>query len=161
MTKIPNEFDPDIQINARKLGLYDEIAQKHESSGRCVFCHLKDQYVITRQDGWALTVNLFPRSTGDLLVIPERHVEAYDQLTDADYLAYSHLNQRGMKLLTQVLDIDSFYLLLRDGQGTDKTVRHLHGHIQHYWKGLIEWHPEDDMIPPQQVAERLRRGLTK
>jgi diadenosine tetraphosphate (Ap4A) HIT family hydrolase len=161
MTKIKNEFDPNIQINARKLGIYGEIARKHEASGRCVFCHLKDEYVITRLDGWALTVNLFPRSTGDLLVIPERHIESYEDLSDADLVTYGRLNKIGTKLLSEVLEINSFYLLLREGKEADKTVRHLHGHIQHYWEGLVDWHPQDEMIPPPQIAIKLREGLEK
>src|SRR3989338_6608770 len=156
-----NEFDPEITKNARNLGIYDEIAKKHESSGRCVFCNLKAKYVIYEYKGWALSVNLFPRSTGDLIVVPKRHLETYREMAPEDHLAMAYLNQLGIDLLDRGLNITGIYLLLRDGRGTDKTVKHLHGQVMNYWKGLIDWHPEEEILAPIEAAVRLREALNK
>lgn len=154
-----DDFSPELQVSARLLGKYDEIAQRAESSGQCVFCDLREKYIIAEYHGVVLTANLFPRSTGDLLIIPRRHIETYEELTNDEHLAIAHLNKLGMKLLDEALGINSFYLLLRDGKGTDKTVRHLHGQVMNFWKGLIDWHPETNPLSPVEVAEKLREAV--
>ena len=63
------------------------------------------------------------------------------------------------ELLRKKLGINAVYLLLREGKKTDKTVRHLHGQIMHYWDGLINWHPQDDIMPPFEAAQKLRTTL--
>lgn len=157
--KREDNFSAASQISARLKGDYDRIAQEAENYGQCVFCNLRDKYIIEEYNGVVLTANLFPRSTGDLIVIPRRHVETYAELNSQEHLAIAHLNNLGMELLSKALNVNAFYLLLRDGQGTDKTVRHLHGQIMHYWEGLIDWHPEKDPMQPVQVAEELRETL--
>jgi len=157
--KKKDNFSKFAQANARKSGFYDQIAKEAESSGRCVFCNLKDKYIITKKDGWVLTVNLFPRSSGDLMIIPKKHVERYEELLPEDHLAIADLNKLGMELLSKGLDVNSYYLLLRDGSETDKTVRHLHAHVMHYRNGLIDWHIQDDLILPLEAAKKLRKAL--
>lgn len=156
-----DDFSEKSQVTARLKGEYDRIAKEAESSGRCVFCNLKKKYIIAEEDGWVLTVNLFPRSTGDLVVIPRRHVERYEDLNLKDAVAIKKLNDLGMKLLGKTLNLDSFYLLIRDGQGTDKTVKHLHGQIMNYWKGLIDWHPQKNPMLPLEVAKKMKATLRK
>lgn len=157
--EILDNFSTASQVSARARGDYDRIAQEAENSGRCVFCNLKNKYVITEYKGVVLTVNLFPRSTGDLVVIPRRHIERYSDLTFDEHLAIAHLNNLGMELLSQALGIDAIYFLLREGKGTDKTVKHLHAQIMHYWPGLIDWHPQENLMKPIKVAEKLRETL--
>lgn len=157
--KESDDFDVTSQINARARGDYDRIAREAEASGKCVFCDLKDKYIITEYRGMVLTVNLFPRSTGDLMVIPKKHVEEYSKLLPEDHLAIAHLNVIGTELLSRDLDVHAIYYLLRDGSGTDKTVRHLHSQIMPYWKRLIDWHPQENLMAPIEVAARLRETL--
>ena len=71
------------QLNARLEGKYHNIA---ENVGKCVFCDLRDKYVVTKQDQWILTVNIFPYIDGQVLVLPERHIENYHDLTNEDVL---------------------------------------------------------------------------
>lgn len=159
MKKKTDDFSNSSQISARKTGQYDRIAREVETSGRCVFCNLKAKYIIEEQDGWVLTVNIFPRSTGDMIIIPKKHIEKYQQLNTEDHIIVSRLNCLGMELLSSLLGIKSFYLMIREGENTDKTVRHLHFQILHYWKGLIDWHPQEDILPPIELAKGLKSGL--
>ncbi len=158
---IPEELLKISGTKARKLGLYDKIAAAHESSGRCVFCNLKEKYIITEYQDWALTINLFPRSTGDLLVIPKRHIESYGELTEKDHIAMGYLNQLAIKLLEKALSITAIYCLLREGKKTDKTVRHLHGQVMNYWDGLLTWHPMEEIQPPIDIAQKLKKAIKK
>lgn len=154
--ELPRDLSNISGAEARRLGLYDQIAHRHETSGRCVFCHLKDDYVIENDGDVALTANLFPRSEGDLLVIPRRHVVTLRELTPEEVLAMHRLYIIGMDLLEKALDIKAIYFLLRDGTGTDKTVKHMHGQIMNYWPGLVTWKPQDEMPDPKDTAKTLK-----
>src|SRR5581483_7616548 len=102
----------------------------------CIFCFPSDKYVVTRQDNWYLTVNKFPRSQANLLVIPERHIEHVDELKEEDALPRQKLEQTGKELLEECYGITDVWFLLRDGKGGEsagKTVAHLHSHIMHYY----------------------------
>lgn len=166
-------------MNARAAGWYDDIARRERESGRCIFCHPKDKYVITRECGWYLTANKFPRSQANLLVIPQRHIEHVSQLTPEDALPRQKLEQLGQDLLRECYGITDIWFLLRDGQGGEaagKTVAHLHSHIMCYYHGVLLWEsdraypervhrtPEEvgwPIIPAEEVAHTLREALAR
>lgn len=157
MNKPPeSDFDPNLQVSARALGLYNEIAKRAESSGRCVFCNLKDKYIICEHNDWVLTANLFPRSTGDLVIIPRRHIVTQDEFIEGDAESMVHLGGIGRKLLERGVNIRATYFLFREGSETDKTVSHFHAQLMAYRKGLVKWNPQQDMLEPAKLAQILR-----
>jgi diadenosine tetraphosphate (Ap4A) HIT family hydrolase len=138
--------------NARAAGWYDDEARRARESGRCIFCHPSDKYVITREDGWYLTTNKFPRSQANLLVIPERHIEHVTDLTPDDAVSRQKLEQLGQNLLEDCYGITDIWFLLRDGKGPEaagKTVAHLHSHVVQYFNGILLW--ESDRVYPDRV----------
>ena len=144
---------PEIDPNARLKGTY----QKHaENVDKCVFCDLKDKYVVIRQEGWVLTVNIFPYINGQVLVLPVRHIENFEELTDDDILTGNHLVKRGMDLLKKEMGIENFWVILRQGKIAGKTVRHLHLNIMPYIDGINTWHNQEITVMPQDLADRLR-----
>lgn len=165
--------------SARAAGWYDDIARRERESGKCIFCHPKDKYVITKENGWYLTTNKFPRSQANLLVIPERHLEHVYQLTPEDAVARQNLEQLGQKLLQDCFGITDVWFVLRDGvkeEAAGKSVAHLHSHIIHYYHGLLLWEsdradpdrihrtPEEagmPIIPAIEVAQTMREALAK
>ncbi|KKQ98606.1 MAG: Histidine triad (HIT) protein [Candidatus Woesebacteria bacterium GW2011_GWB1_39_12] len=146
------------QLNARLEGKYHNIA---ENVGKCVFCDLRDKYVVTKQDQWILTVNIFPYIDGQVLVLPERHIENYHDLTNEDVLAGHELVKTGIGLLQRELEIENYWIILRQGPIAGKTVSHLHWNIMPYIEGLNTWHFQEISITPLDLAERLRGALEK
>jgi diadenosine tetraphosphate (Ap4A) HIT family hydrolase len=166
-------------INARAAGWYDDEARRARESGKCIFCHPKDKYVVARESDWYLTTNKFPRSQANLLVIPDRHIEHVHDLTPEDAIARLKLEQLGQNLLSESYGITDVWFLLRDGLGGEaagKTVAHLHSHIVLYYHGILLWEsdraypdrvhrtPEEagwPILPAVEVAQTLRDTLVR
>jgi len=155
MKKKKDFFTKKWQMNARSKRKYDVIA---EDVDKCVFCDLKEKYVVAKYSGLVLTVNLFPYIDGHLLVIPQRHVENYLDLTQKEILAYHRLAKKGFRLLRDVLDINSVWFLLRQGKQTGKTVKHLHWQIMPYVKEIVDWHYQKIKLAPEELARLLRKS---
>ena len=148
-------FDQRWQMNARKKGKYDEIAV---SVGKCVFCDLKEKYIIAKDSTLVLTVNLFPYINGHLLIVPQRHIENYFDLTQKEIIAGHRLIKKALELLKSALAIENVWLLLREGPRVGKTVKHLHWQIIPYVEGLVDWHYQKIDLAPEKLAQRLREG---
>jgi len=151
-------FSKESQLNARTGGKYDELAR---NVGKCVFCDLKDKYILTEKDGMVLTVNLFPYIDGQMLVIPRRHVENLDELTEKEIKTSILLSKKAIKVLRKELKVDGVWLVLRDGGLAGKTVRHLHWNIMPYVDGINTWHYQDITIAPIDLATKLRPVFAK
>ncbi len=156
----PDQFGVVSQLNARTDGTYWEIAAELEAKG-CVFCRLKDKYIIDKNDIGALSVNIFPYIDGQLVVIPFQHKEKFSELTDEEVIAMHHLTQLGVSLLNDVMGIDNIWLILRDGNVAGKTVKHLHTNIMPYEEGMNTWHYDriQRNITPLDLAAKLREGI--
>lgn len=154
MRKGKDFFSKKWQMNARTKGKYNKIAKGVD---KCVFCDLKEKYVVARDSDLVLTVNLFPYTAGHLLVIPRRHIESYLDLTQKEVVACHRLVKKGFKLLRDNLDIDSVWLLLREGKQTGKTVKHLHWQIMPYVEGIVSWHYQKVKLAPEKLARLLRK----
>ena len=153
-----NLFSTENQLHARLKGKYHDIA---ENVGKCVFCDLRDKYVVTKDSDWVLTVNIYPYINGQLLVLPERHIESYNDLTHEDVLTSDKLIKRGINLLQKELQIENYWIIMRQGEIAGKTVRHLHWNIMPYVEGLNTWHFQEVSITPLDLANRLRNAQEK
>lgn len=146
------------KTRARLEGKYPEIV---ENLGKCTFCDLRDKYVVTRQNSWVLTVNIYSYIDGQLLVLPERHVENYQDLTPEDILTSDRLIRKGMDLLKRGMGIENYWLVLRQGELAGKTVKHLHWNIMPYIEGLNTWHYQEIKVAPLELAQILREALKR
>lgn len=160
MKKSENIFSPKNQLNARRNGGYEKLAAKAEMQ-KCVFCDLREKYIVTEKEGMVLTVNIFPYINGHLLIIPRRHVESFMDLSDEEILTANHLMKSGMKLLKTKLEIGNYWMIIREGKSAQKTVKHLHWQVLPYIDGLNVWNHQEITIPSIELAERLRKGLLK
>jgi len=144
--------------NARKHGDYGKVWTE---TGKCVFCDLKDKYIITEKDNIALTVNLFPYFDGHLMIIPRRHFEKFNEVLPEEWLVMHQLAKIGIKLLQKEMGIEDAWILFRTsgGNGAGKSVKHAHMHLIPYYKGTFEWKYADIKIPPVELADKLRGGL--
>lgn len=126
---------------------------------KCVFCDLRNRYVITELDGMVLTVNLYPYIDGNLMIVPRRHVIQLNELTNKEWDAVRALQYAARKLLKAIFGFENLWLLYREGvlgSKSNKTVDHLHIHLFPYEEGLVEWHYKKVRIPPFEVAAIFR-----
>lgn len=157
MTK-NNLFSESNQLNVRKGGIYNDIAAKAEAK-KCVFCDLRDKYIVYEEQGMVVTVNIFPYIDGHLLIIPRRHIESFKELTEAEQLTIFKLSRKATEILEKELGVKGFWLVLREGatgSASGKTVTHVHWNIMPYVDGINTWHYQDIKYKPIDLADKLR-----
>ena len=140
---------------ARQEGRYSDIWQGIE---KCVFCDLKDKYIIKKGKRAALTVNLFPYYDGHLMVIPYRHFEKFNEISHDEWSEILDLSKLGIKLMNRILKIDNVWVLFRASHGFNggKSVSHAHLHLVPYYKNKVKWEYGELTMSPLEAARRLR-----
>lgn len=112
---------------ARTSGSYDKIWQSRD---KCVFCDLKDKYIIREENGIVLTVSLYPYIDGHMMAIPRRHVQSPKELSSLEWETIRKFNYIAKKLIRKAHGHKSMWTLLREGGAkADMSVAdHLHVH---------------------------------
>jgi len=94
----------------------------------CPFCGLDSNKIIKKVQTAYLTYALAPYSKHHLLIIPNRHVENYEDLTKEEKNDIEELITEGIRFV-KLLGHKGYSILLRNGEGAGKTIKHLHYHI--------------------------------
>lgn len=157
------KYTPELQKAARKAGhgkmaneWYDKICK---SLTKCPFCDLKEKYILAEQDGMVLSVNLFPYVDYMLIIIPQRHVEKFSELTEREWAAVQALYNLAIKLLKEACRIENTNFLYREGPKSGKSLGHLHFQVYPYIDGLLKWDYQEIKVLPLEAAEKLRKVL--
>lgn len=111
--------------DARISGRYDEIWQ---STGKCVFCDLRDKYIVYEEDGVVLTVAVFAYTDGHMMILPRRHVRSVKELTNAEWQTMRKLMYIAKKLMRKTHGISDMQIVQKDGAVAQRTVEHIHFH---------------------------------
>lgn len=109
--------------NARIQGNYSQIAQNQT---KCVFCDLRDKYIITELNNVVLTMNLYPYRDGHLMIVPRRHILKFSELNEEESVSIIKLVEKATDLLKTTLGIENIWLIYREGPNASKSVAHLH-----------------------------------
>ena len=139
--------------NARAKDWYGGIWQ---NVGKCVFCDLKDKYILHEENGVVLTINLYPYIDGQMMVIPRKHVSSTKQLTDLEWETMRKLSYLRKKLQKKVHGHKAMWNLIREGgEAGQMTVSdHLHMQLIPFdAKDLCVWNFRDlNYTPLENVA---------
>lgn len=111
--------------DARVTGNYEGIWQ---SVGKCVFCDLKDDYIIYEENGVVLTIVLFAYIDGHCMIVPRRHVRSVKELTPEEWETMRKMMYIAKKLIRDVHGIKGMQIVQKDGAKAQSTVEHLHFH---------------------------------
>src|SRR6185295_12686208 len=91
--------EQDKKRNARTSGEYTQIWQ---NTGKCVFCDLKDKYIIHEENGIVLTINIYPYIDGQMMAIPRKHITSPKELTELEWDTMRKFNYLAKKLMKKV-----------------------------------------------------------
>ncbi len=94
----------------------------------CQFCDFDENKIIKRNKDAFLIFPIAPYCKHHLLVIPDRHVECFEDLNNEEKESIDSLLNNAVKLL-KVLGHGGYTILIRSGENIGKTVKHLHYHI--------------------------------
>ena len=104
-------------------------------NNNCMFCNPTDivingEYVYSRFDG-------YPVSEGHCLIIPKRHVNSIDELSDVELKdLYVVLHQTKILLIETYLP-DGFNIGINEGEAAGQTIPHLHIHLIPRYEGDV------------------------
>jgi diadenosine tetraphosphate (Ap4A) HIT family hydrolase len=112
------------------LGVYFLTPSAKLSKDYCAFC---DSKVIEAQKFYEddTIVALYthkPVMPGHCLIIPKRHAERFEQLTDAENASISHVIKKVDQAAIKVFNRSSYLLLQKNGVEVGQTVPHVHFH---------------------------------
>jgi diadenosine tetraphosphate (Ap4A) HIT family hydrolase len=147
--------------DARTGGYYGKI---WTTVGKCVFCDLRDKYIVHEENGIVLTVALYAYIDGNLMIVPRRHVKSAKELTEAEWETIRKFMYIAKKIIRKVHDLRDIEYLLRDGGlKVNSTVQdHLHMHVIPFdGPDLQMWNYRQLKYTPLENAELLRAQSKK
>ncbi len=149
--------DQHYKKNARVNGHYKQIWQ---NTGKCVFCDLKDKYILLEENGVVLTINIYPYIDGQLMAVPRKHIRSPKELTPKQWNTIRKFNYLAKKLIRKTHDIKGMWTLIREG-GVDAQMSvtdHLHVHFIPFDKAdLCQWNYRELKQTPLENAQKYRQ----
>lgn len=147
--------------DARTGGYYGDI---WTSVGKCVFCDLRDKYIVREEDGMVLAVALFAYIDGNMMIIPRRHIKSAKELTTDEWETVRKFMYIAKKLIRKVYGLKDIQYVLRDGGlAVSSTVQdHLHVHcIPSDGPDLTVWNYRKLKHTPLENANLLKEHTKK
>jgi diadenosine tetraphosphate (Ap4A) HIT family hydrolase len=147
--------------DARTGGYYGDI---WTTVGKCVFCDLRDKYVVHEENGVVLTVALFAYIDGNLMIVPRRHIKSVKELTETEWETVRKFMYIAKKIIRKVHGLKDIQYVIRDGGlAVNSTVQdHLHIHcIPSDAPDLTVWNYRTLKNTPLENAELFRSQRKK
>ena len=96
----------------------------------CAFCREEVLSVQTfdRQEGAIAMISYKPCKRGHILIIPERHVERFEDLTAEEMVAIGKMIQKVDKKAKEVFGSTGYMLFQKNGREAGQSVPHVHFH---------------------------------
>jgi len=139
----------------------------------CVLCAIdaggtdQEKHVVERAELTFTVLNLYPYSSGHLLVVPHRHAPDLTALTTSEGTAMFVGVRRAVRALQAALGPDGFNLGVNQGRIAGAGIAdHVHTHVVPRWDGDTNFMPvlADVKVLPEHLdrtAERLRAAYAE
>jgi ATP adenylyltransferase len=117
------------------------------SAQECPFCRVPsldddEGLVVARGQSAYVVLNLYPYSSGHLMVCPYRHIADYTETTDAEAAEIADLTRTAMRVVRSVSRPDGFNLGINQGAVAGAGIAaHLHQHVVPRWQGDANFMP--------------------
>ena len=117
-------------------------SQRGGSPSGCVFCDLlpdgvgESSGIIAVTPFSFLILNAFPYGSGHVLVLPRRHIQSLEELSNDEAEDFFLLLRRSVAALKKTYGPDGLNVGFNLGQAAGAGIpQHLHGHILPRWSG--------------------------
>lgn len=147
--------------DARTGGYYGQI---WTTVGKCVFCDLREKYIVHEENGMVLAVALFAYIDGNVMIIPRRHVRSVKELTPEEWETARKLMYIAKKLIRKIYSIKGLQYIIRDGgiEAQSTVSDHLHIHVVPFdAPDLSTWNYRKLKYTPLENAELFRSQRKK
>jgi ATP adenylyltransferase len=101
----------------------------------CILCALRDddkrvtRLLVTKSEHMIITLNLYPYSTGHLLIFPIRHLTDIRQFSTNEVLDLFRLQKLSMKALEDIYQPTGFNVGFNIGTTSGASIEHIHCHV--------------------------------
>jgi diadenosine tetraphosphate (Ap4A) HIT family hydrolase len=157
MKLTPEEQEKQVYYrDARTGGYYGKI---WTSVGKCVFCDLREKYIVMEENGMVMTVALFAYIDGNVMILPRRHVKSVKELTDSEWQTARKMMYIAKKMIRKIHGIKGIQYLIRDGgiEAQSTVSDHLHIHVIPFdAPDLSVWNYRQLKYTPLENAELFR-----
>lgn len=132
----------------------------------CILCEKPKEgkdarnYILFRGKKNFIIMNLYPYNPGHLLVVPYRHIDSVEGLTDEERNEHYTLVTRCVTVLKEAIDADGFNLGANLGRVAGAGIDdHFHSHIVPRWRGDINFMTvmDDVRVVPQALHETYEK----
>jgi ATP adenylyltransferase len=113
----------------------------------CPFCSIPgmadtEGLVVARGEACYVVLNLYPYNSGHLMVVPYRHVAAYEELTDEETVELAELTQHAIRAVRHASGAHGFNVGMNLGTVAGAGIAaHLHQHLVPRWGGDTNFMP--------------------
>lgn len=118
-----------------------------DSAGDCPFCRIPalpddEGLVVRRGETTYAVLNLYPYSSGHLMICPYRHVADYTDLSDTETLEVAAMTKQAMQVIRSVSGAHGFNVGMNQGMVAGAGISaHLHQHVVPRWGGDANFMP--------------------
>jgi len=145
--------------DARVDGHYNDIWQ---TVGKCVFCDMRQKYIIHEENNVAITISLYAYIDGQIMIVPKRHVRSIKELTTDEWQTIRKFFYIAKKMIREIYGIKSMQIVQKDGAGSQSTVGHLHFHCVPFdAPDLCEWNYRKLKNTPLENAQLYQAQAAK
>ncbi|HUH66478.1 MAG TPA: HIT domain-containing protein [Syntrophales bacterium] len=112
---------------------------RSEKPDGCIFCReslRKDDLVLFEGKTAFVMANRYPYISGHLMIIPYRHVNQLEDLTDEEKLEIFNLQDMSIRVLKKAMNPEGFNIGMNLGKAAGAGIDdHIHVHIVPRWHG--------------------------
>ncbi|AFN75958.1 histidine triad (HIT) protein [Melioribacter roseus P3M-2] len=128
---------------------YIESFKDKKQDETCIFCDAVNEKIederslkVYNADVCFVMLNLYPYNSGHLMVIPNRHLSSFDNLTEEEMNRIMQVTQLSMKALDLVMKPHGFNFGANLGKAAGAGIdEHIHFHIVPRWNGDTNFFP--------------------
>ncbi len=134
----------------------------------CIFCAMpaedkdRENYILYRGRENFVIMNRYPYNNGHLMVIPYRHADVLEDLSDGILAEAMALTRECCRIIRESMHAQGFNVGLNVGEAAGAGIKeHLHFHIVPRWAGDTNFMSvvEDTRIMPQHLTESYEQLL--
>jgi|MTBAKSStandDraft_1061840.scaffolds.fasta_scaffold50470_2 ATP adenylyltransferase len=102
---------------------------------KCILCAVRDRdpevakLDVYRENGFIVTVNLYPYNPGHIMIFPERHITDLRDLTPEEEEAFIRIRNKSMDIIEKLYHCEGFNIGYNIGKASGASIEHLHLHV--------------------------------
>ena len=121
---------------------YIKTTVNEQTDGQCIFCKMLEQnaddrnFVLHRFDTCFLVMNLYPYTSGHLMVVPLRHTADFSSFTSSEHGEIGRVLALAQDILKDCFSPHGFNIGMNLGRSAGAGILdHLHYHVVPRWTG--------------------------